>query len=313
MIRYLGARLAQMVPVVLVVSVVIFLLTQMLPGDPTVTIVGENATPEQRAQARIEYGLDAPAPIQYLRWLGRTVQGDFGRSLRSRERVIDMLASRVPVTLQLTALSIFVAVAIGVPAGIAAARWRGTWVDAVASVAALSGMAVPYFWMGVLLILVFAQTLRWLPPSGYVAFGRDPVGNLTYLILPALTIGTAFAALVMRQTRAAMLEILSQDYVRTARAKGLGEAVVVFKHALRNALVPVVTVIGLQIGALLGGAVVTETVFSLPGLGRMVVEGIFARDFPVIQGAVIFIVLCVLLVNLATDLIYTLIDPRVRA
>ncbi len=313
MIRYLGSRLLQMVPVVFVVTLVIFLLTQMLPGDPTVTILGEHSTPEQRAQARVEYGLDAPAPVQYLRWLGRTATGDLGRSLRSRERVIDKLAERVPVTLQLTGLSILVAVAIGMPAGIAAARWRGTWIDTVSSIAALSGMAVPYFWMGVLLIILFAQELRWLPPSGYVAFAKDPVQNLRLMVLPSLTIGLAFAGLIMRQTRGAMLEVLSQDYVRTARAKGLGEFAVMFKHALRNALIPVVTVIGLQIGALLGGAVVTETVFSLPGLGRMVVEGIFTRDFPVIQGAVIFIVLCVLAVNLATDIVYRFVDPRAQA
>jgi peptide/nickel transport system permease protein len=312
MLRYFTRKLAQMLPVAFFVTIIVFALTNMLPGDPTVTILGEQATAEQRAAVRIEYGLDQPAPLRYLGWMGRVAQGDFGRSLRTREPVGEMLSARVPVTLQLTFLSILIAVTIGVPAGILAARFRGTAIDVVASFIAMSSVAVPYFWMGILLIMLFSLKLGWLPASGHARFFDDPAMNLKLMILPSLTIGTAFAALVMRQTRASMLQVLSLDYIRTARAKGLSETTVVLKHALRNALIPVVTVIGLQIGALLGGAVVTETVFALPGLGRMLVDGIFQRDFPVIQGAILFIVIAVFVVNLLTDLIYRVFDPRVK-
>jgi peptide/nickel transport system permease protein len=311
--RYLARKLAQMLPVALIVTIIVFALTNLLPGDPTVTILGEQATAEQRAAVRVEYGLDRPAPLRYVEWLGRAAQGDFGRSLRTREHVSEMLAARVPVTLQLTFIAILIAVAIGVPAGILAARFRGTGIDVVVSFIAMSSVAIPYFWMGVMLILFFSLRLGWLPPSGYVPFFADPVQNLRLMVLPAVTIGTAFAALVMRQTRASMLQVLTQDYIRTARAKGMSEPRVVLKHALRNALIPVSTVVGLQIGALLGGAVVTETVFAMPGLGRMLVDGIFQRDFPVIQGAILFIVVAVFAVNVLTDLLYRLFDPRVKA
>lgn len=310
---YFGKKLAQMLPVAFFVTIIVFALTNLLPGDPTVTILGEQATPEQRAAVRIEYGLDQPAPIRYVTWLARVVQGDFGRSLRTREDVGQMLAARVPVTLELGFLSILIAVAIGMPAGILAARFRGSFIDVIASFLAMSSVAVPYFWMGVLLIMLFSLKLGWLPASGHVRLFDDPAENLRLMIMPALTIGTAFAALVMRQTRASMLQVLSQDYVRTARAKGLNERLVLTRHALRNALIPIVTVIGLQVGALLGGAVVTETVFALPGLGRMLVDGIFQRDFPVIQGAILFIVIAVFLVNLLTDMLYRAFDPRVKA
>ncbi|CAM5193239.1 hypothetical protein ARD30_13095 [Bosea thiooxidans] len=310
---YFGKKLAQMLPVAFFVTIIVFALTNLLPGDPTVTILGEQATPEQRAAVRIEYGLDQPAPIRYVTWLARVAQGDFGRSLRTREDVGQMLAARVPVTLELGFLSILIAVAIGMPAGILAARFRGSFIDVIASFLAMSSVAVPYFWMGVLLIMLFSLKLGWLPASGHVRLFDDPAENLRLMIMPALTIGTAFAALVMRQTRASMLQVLSQDYVRTARAKGLNERLVLTRHALRNALIPIVTVIGLQVGALLGGAVVTETVFALPGLGRMLVDGIFQRDFPVIQGAILFIVIAVFLVNLLTDMLYRAFDPRVKA
>lgn len=313
MLSYLGRKLIQMLPVAFFVTVIVFSLTNLLPGDPTVTILGEQATPEQRAAVRVEYGLDQPAPIRYVNWLARVAQGEFGRSLRTREDVGAMLAARIPVTLQLGFLSILIAVAIGVPAGILAARFRGGLIDVAASLVAMSSVAVPYFWMGVLLIMLFSLKLGWLPPSGHVRFLDDPAQNMKLMVMPALTIGTAFAALVMRQTRASMLQVLSMDYVRTARAKGLSEGLVLIRHALRNALIPIITVIGLQVGALLGGAVVTETVFALPGLGRMLVDGIFQRDFPVIQGAILFIVIAVFLVNLLTDMLYRAFDPRVEA
>lgn len=309
--RFLLSRLSQVAVVVLLVCLTIFVLTNLLPGDPTVTILGEEASAEQRAKARADYGLDLPAPVRFARWLGHAATGDLGRSLRSNEPVVRMLADRIPVTFQLTLMSIAVAILIGLPAGIVAARFRGTPLDVVVSFLAMTSVAIPYFWMGVLLIMLFALKLAWLPPSGYVPFLSDPVGNLKLMLLPSLTIGTAFAALIMRQTRASLLQVLSQDYIRSARAKGLSEPAVLLRHGLRNALIPVVTVIGLQIGALLGGAVVTETVFSLPGLGRMMVDGIFQRDFPVIQGAILFIVLAVIVVNLVTDTLYAWLDPRV--
>ncbi|MGE7471835.1 ABC transporter permease [Bosea sp. NPDC003192] len=313
MLPHLARKLAQMLPVAFFVTIIVFALTNLLPGDPTVTILGEQASPEQRAAVRVEYGLDQPAPVRYVTWLTRVAQGDFGRSLRTREDVGEMLAARIPVTLELGFLSILIAVAIGMPAGILAARFRGSLIDVAASLIAMSSVAVPYFWMGVLLIMLFSLKLGWLPPSGHIRFLDDPGGNLRLMVMPALTIGTAFAALVMRQTRASMLQVLSMDYIRTARAKGLSERLVLIRHALRNALIPIVTVIGLQIGALLGGAVVTETVFALPGLGRMLVDGIFQRDFPVIQGAILFIVIAVFAVNLLTDLLYRAFDPRVKA
>ena len=309
--RFLLSRLSQVAVVVVLVCITIFVLTNLLPGDPTVTILGEEATAEQRAKARADYGLDLPAPVRCAHWIGNAATGDLGRSLRSNEPVVRMLADRIPVTLQLTLMSIVIAILIGLPAGIVAARFRGTLLDVAASIVAMTSVAIPYFWMGVLLIMLFALKLAWLPPSGYVPFLSDPVGNLKLMILPSLTIGTAFAALIMRQTRASLLQVLSQDYIRSARAKGLSEPAVLLRHGLRNALIPVVTVIGLQIGALLGGAVVTETVFSLPGLGRMMVNGIFQRDFPVIQGAILFIVLAVIVVNLVTDALYAWLDPRV--
>lgn len=312
MLRLLARRLAQVVPVLVVMSLAVFSLTDMLPGDPTITVLGENATPEQRAILRAEMGLDRPAPLRYADWMARTLSGDFGRSLRTREPVIEMIAARLPVTVELTVLSMLVATLIGVPAGVVAALRRNTAVDLAVSVLALAGMALPFFWAGILLIRLFSIQLGWLPPSGYVPFWTDPVRNLTLMILPSLTVGGAMAGLIMRQTRSAMLQTLGQDFVRTARAKGVPEREVVLRHALRSALLPVVTVIGLQSGALIGGAVVTETIFSLPGLGTMIVDGIFQRDFAVIQGALLTVVLAVVAVNLMTDLSYGLLDRRVR-
>lgn len=269
MLKYALRRLIQLAPMLLIMSIVIFGLAKMLPGDPTVTVLGEAATLQQREQLREELGFNDPVALQYARWLGRALTGDLGVSLRSRQPVGEMLAARIPVTLELTGLSILLALVIGIPMGVLAARWRGTWIDIAASTVAMSGMAIPFFWLGVLLIMLFSVRLGWLPPSGYVPFTDDPAQNLKLMILPSLTVGTAMAALVTRQTRTAMLQVMSQDYVRTARAKGLPEHLVVIRHGLRDALNPVVTVVGLQTGALLGGAVVTETVFSMPGLGRM--------------------------------------------
>jgi peptide/nickel transport system permease protein len=309
---YVLRRLFHLLPVLLITSSLVFSILLLLPGDPTYALLGEQATPEQREAMREKMGFNQPIPVQYVRWVGNTLSGDFGRSLRTQEPVADMLATRVPVTLQLTIMSICLSVLIGMPAGIVAALGRNTWIDVVASVVAMGGMALPYFWAGILLIMLFSLQLGWLPPSGYVPITADPLQNLKLMILPTLTIGTAMAALVMRQTRTSMLQVLSEDYVRTARAKGAGEPRVVLRHALRNALIPVITVIGLQTGALVSGAVVTETIFSLPGLGRMVVEGIFERDLAPVQAGILVIVVGVLLINLLTDLAYAGLDKRIK-
>jgi peptide/nickel transport system permease protein len=311
MISFLIRRFLQLIPVLLVMSIVVFSTTLMLPGDPAISILGEGATVEERQAVRERLGLDQPIPVQFVNWLGRAATGDLGRSIKTRQPVVEMLADRVPVTLQLALGAMALSLIIGVPLGTIAALYRGRWIDSTVSVVAMSGMAVPYFWIGILLIMFFSITLRWLPPSGYVPIWVDPLTNLKLMIMPTITIGTAQAALVMRQTRAAMLGILSQDFIRTARAKGAGEFRVIAGHALRNAMVPVVTVVGLQLGTLIGGAVVTETVFSLPGLGRMIVDAIFERDFTVVQGAILTVVVGVLLVNILIDILYFLLDRRV--
>lgn len=293
-------------------SIIVFSLTQMLPGDAAFTVLGETATEKQREQWREEMGLNKPIPIQYLRWFSKAITGNLGLSIRTREPVIQMLIVRVPTTAELAGLSMILAIVIGIPAGITAAKFRNTWIDFAVSFFSMFSMAIPFFWLGVLLIMVFAVKFHWLPPSGYVSLLENPIENIRLMIMPAMTIGLSFAGLVMRQTRTAMLQILTEDYVRTARAKGLSELTVTFKHALRNALIPITTVLGLQVGALLGGAVVTETIFSIPGLGRMIVEGIFRRDFPVVQGAIIIIVLFILTVNIIVDLSYSYLDKRVK-
>ena len=305
-------RFLSIVPVAIITSFLVFSMLLLLPGDPSFALLGERSTEAERAQVRIDLGLDQPIPVQYVRWIERMATGDLGRSLRTQEPVAEMLATAIPVTLQLTLLSVLLAILIGVPLGIVAALRRNTWVDFIVSTVAMAGMALPYFWAGILLIRLFALQLGWLPPSGYVPFFQDPVANLRLMILPSLTVGISLIALIMRQTRTSMLEVLSQDYIRTARAKGVSNARLLVKHALQNALIPVVTVIGLQIGALVSGAVVTETVFSLPGLGRMVVAGIFERDIAPVQAAILVIVVGVILVNLLTDLSYALLDRRIK-
>lgn len=311
--HFLVRRAIQLVSVLLVMSIVVFSFTLMLPGDVTVSILGEAATESERAALREVLGLDKPIAVQYLNWLGEVVSGNFGTSLKTGEPILDMLATRLPATLELTLLAVAVSLIVGVPTGIIAALNRNRWPDTLISAVAMSSVAVPYFLFGILLIMLFSVTLRWLPPSGYVPFFADPIGNLRSMVMPTLTLGLAQAALVTRQTRAALIGVMSQDFVRTARAKGAGEARVVLFHALRHTMIAVVTVVSLQMGALIGGAVVTETIFSLPGLGRMIVDGTFERDFPVVQGAVLVVVVGVILVNLLTDLSYLILDRRIKA
>lgn len=312
MARVLLRRLSQLLPVLFIVSVIIFAVTMLLPGDPALSVVGEYASDEQLERARVQYGLDRPLPVQYLRWVERLAHGDLGRSIRSREPVATLIGDRLPVTVELALLSVLVAVAIGVPLGALAATHRNTWVDATASLVAMASLAVPNFWAGILLIMLFTLELGWLPPSGYVPFWTDPAENLRLMIMPALTLGTALAALIMRQTRASVLNVLSEDYVRTAQSKGLTDRRVLFGHVMRNALIPVATITGLQVGKVLSGAVIVETIFSLPGIGELVVSAIFARDYPVVQACVLLIVVLIMAVNVVVDIVYTLLDPRIR-
>jgi peptide/nickel transport system permease protein len=311
-IRYILRRLLHLLPILFIVSFAVFSMLLLLPGDPTIALLGENASQAQREALKHAMGFDQPIPLQYLHWLSSFLSGDFGRSLRTQEPVSEMLVSRIPVTLELTVLSMLLSIAIGIPLGIIAALRRNKLADSIISVVGMAGIALPHFWAGILLIMLLSVALGWLPPSGYVPIWQDPVGNLRLMIMPCLMIGAGLSALILRQTRGSMLQVLSQDYIRTARAKGASPLRVIVEHALRNALIPIVTVIGLQFGGLIGGVVITEMIFSLPGLGRMIVEGIFERDFAPLQAAILVVVVGTLLVNLITDLAYALLDKRVK-
>jgi peptide/nickel transport system permease protein len=308
LLRRAGASLI----VLLVASVLIFLGIRALPGDPAIALAGEDHSAKAIAAVREKYGLDDPLPVQYVDYMSHVLRGDLGTSVRTGLDVRETIVDRLPVTLELAFLSVLFAVALGVSAGVVAAVRRGSVSDYVSTIAALVGLSVPSFWLGLVLILVFAVTLGVLPASGFVPFAADPIDNLRRMIMPAIVLGSALAAVIMRQTRAAMLEALEADYVRTARAKGMSRRSVIAGHALRNSLLTVVTVVGLQIGILISGAVVTEQVFVLPGFGKLTVDSVFARDYPLIQGVVLVSTVGYILVNLAVDLLYGVLDPRIR-
>jgi len=324
--RYILQRLLATIPVLLGVSVVIFLLLRLIPGDPVVIMIGaENATPEEVTRLRHVLGLDRGLPVQYVKFLGRLVTGDLGTSLSSDEPVRQLIRERLPATIELALAAVVVALVIAIPIGVVSAVRKYSLVDTAGTVAAMLGISMPNFWLGVMLIFLFALRLGWLPASGR---GEPVMGGLwtlltsgnpgalvtavVHLVLPAVTLGAALAAVVTRLTRSSMLEVIGQDYIRTARAKGLRGSRVVLHHALRNALIPVVTVIGLDLGALLGGAVITETIFAWPGIGRLAIRSIIQRDFPVVQGVVLMIAVVRICANLAVDVIYAIIDPRIR-
>lgn len=309
---FLLSRVISLVPILLGTSLVAFFLVRLIPGDPAIALLGLEADPRSIAALRTQLALDQPIVFQYLTWLGRILTGDFGRSIQGGREVFPLLLSALGPTALLSLASILISLAIAIPAGIVAATRRNTIADYGASFAALCGLSMPSFWLGVLLILTFSIYIPILPASGYVSPLLDPVGFLRFLVLPALTLGAALAAATMRMTRATMLEVLRADYVRTARAKGVPSRVVVWRHAFRNAQSPIVTLLGIQMGQLLGGVVITETVFSWPGIGKLTVDAIFARDYPVVQGAVLLTATLFVLINLITDVIYTIIDPRVR-
>jgi peptide/nickel transport system permease protein len=311
---YIGRRLLQVIPVVILVSIVSFALIFVLPGDPALAILGDQLARDQSLyqQTRRDLGLDQPLPVQYLTWAGRLSRGDLGTSIRSRQPVAELLGQRLGPTLQLSLMALVFALAVAIPIGVVSALRPSSAADILGTLLAMAAASIPHFWLGLLLILVFALWLRWLPPSGYISPTQDLAGNLRQMLMPTLTLGGGIAALLMRQTRSALLEVLGQDYVTTARSKGLADGLVVRRHALRNALLPVVTVIGLQVGTLIGGALITETIFSVPGIGSLAANSIFTRDFPVLQAVVLLTALAVLLANLVTDLAYAWLDPRIR-
>jgi len=300
-------------PVLLIVTALVFAMVWAFPGDPARAFAGsgEVLDEQQLALIRKEHHFDKPVPVQYALWLQKTLQGDLGRSTQTSRRVSVEIADRAQVTFGLGLLSVLLAVAIAVPAGIVCAVYRGRWADYLASVFSVGAVAIPGFWLGIMFILLFGVQLGWLPVQGYVAFADDPVDWLRHVTLPAIAMGLASSALVMRQTRSAMLEVATQDYVRTARSKGMPNSVVIWIHTLRNALLPVVTVLGMQVGHIFAGAVVIETLFGIPGMGRLMVQAIFERDFPIVQAAVLVMALTVLAANLATDLLCAWLDPRI--
>ena len=309
----LRGRLLQLLPTLLLVSILVFGLQQLMPGDPALVLAGEEgANPAVLAQIRAELWLDRPLPVQYVHWLGGLLHGDLGYSWRIRQPVAALVREKLPVTLQLGVMAFFFALVIGVPAGVLSAVKRGTWWDHAANLIGLGGLSTPNFWLGIMLILLVSVELGWLPPSGYVPLNVDVWQSLATTVMPAFVLGNATAAVLMRHTRSAMLTALDQDYVRTARAKGLGEGRVVIRHALRNALVPVVTLGALELGTLFSGAVLTEQVFSIPGFGKLVVDAVFNRDYPVVQGVVMVTATLYILLNLLADVLYVLVNPRLR-
>jgi peptide/nickel transport system permease protein len=309
----IGARLLQIVPTMLLVSVIVFALQHLLPGDPAVMLAGDSAgDPHVVAQIRDQLLLNRPLWQQYLHWLVGVLHGNLGYSWELSAPVTALLLQKLPVTLQLSAMAFVIALAIGIPLGVISAVRKGTVLDWLATSVGLFGLSVPSFWLGIVLILVVSVDLGWLPPSGYVPLSQDPMQSFRTTIMPAFVLGNAIAAIMMRHTRSAMLTALQQDYVRTARAKGLPERVVVWRHALRNALIPVVTLAGLQLGTLLSGAVLTEQVFDIPGIGKLVVDAVFNRDYPVIQGVVLVTGLLYVLINLVTDILYAVVNPKLR-
>lgn len=308
---YLIRRVGQALVTLFIATIVVFVGVRALPGDAATAMSAETSDPAVLQAIRKDYGLDKPVPIQYIRWLGHAIQGDLGQSPKTGISVAQTLAERLPVTLELTLLALIISLVIGLPIGILAAVRRGSLADYVASTTALVGLSVPHFWLGILFILAFAVGLNWLPASGFVPL-TDPLANLSHMLMPAVVLGIGLAAVVMRQMRSAMLESLGADYVRTARAKGMSERVVVGVHVLRNSLITVVTVVGLQLGALISGAVITEQIFIIPGIGKLTIDSVFSRDYPSLQGVVLITATGYIVANLLVDVAYSLLNPRIR-
>ena len=313
MLNFLPRRLLELLPTLFLVSVLIFGLQQLLPGDPALVMAGEEGDPEVVEQIRRQYRLDQPLPVQYLHWIGNVLQGDLGESMRIKQPVAQLIAEKLPVTLQLGTMAMLFALLIGIPAGIVSAVRQGTAWDTAANVVALAGLSTPNFWLGIMMIFLFSVSLGWLPASGYVSLLEDPLQSLATTLMPAFVLGSGIAAVLMRHMRSSLLQAMAADYVRTARAKGLLERQVVLRHGLRNALTPVITLGALEFGTLLSGAVLTEQVFSIPGLGKLIVDAVFNRDYAVVQGVVLVTATVYILLNLLADVLYVLANPRLRA
>lgn len=311
--EYILRRLVQMVPVLFLISIIAFGLLYILPGDPAIAILGEEAGNRDTYLAlREELGLNRPVYVQYLSWLTRVFQGDLGRSIRTNEAVADVLLRRAPVSLYIGAAGLLIGVALGLSVAVLSALRPGSRLDSIGTFFAMGGIAIPAFFEALLLMYVFAVLLRWLPVSGFVSPFDDPLASLKTIAMPAVVLGTHQAAVIMRQGRSALIEVLEQDYITTARAKGLREKLVIYRHALKNAMIPLATIVGLQVGGLVSGAAITETIFAVPGVGRAAVDAIFFRDYPVLQGAVLMLTGTVLVANLLTDVAYAYLDPRIR-
>jgi peptide/nickel transport system permease protein len=312
LLRLVVMRVLALAPMLLALSIASFALVHVIPGDPALVMMGGEGTTQAVEELRRQLGLDRPLHVRYLEWLGKIVRGDLGESLYNRTRVSEELLWRMPTTLALVALALLFSIGIGVPAGLLSASFRNSWIDHAARLLTLVSLSLPSFWLGLMLIILFSLWLDLLPIVGYEPITRGFWRAIPFLILPSLALGTYLAALLTRLTRSSMLEVLNQDYVRTARAKGLGSRMVLMRHALRNALIPIVTVIGINVGILLGGSAVIETVFVLPGVGQLVVRSLYNRDLPVIQGLILYVAVIYVLVNLLVDVIYTYLDPRLR-
>ena len=310
--RSLITRILSLLPVLFGLCVLSFTLLAMIPGDPVTAMLGLEADPSAAAALRQKFALDQPLPLRFLAWFGHLLTGDLGRSIQTGRPVLNMVATAMIPTMELGFVALLISLLIAIPAGVISASHRNSLADYSVSVFSLAGLSLPSFWLAILLILFLSITIPIFPSSGYVAFTEDPLGALMHIALPALTLGVAMAAATMRMTRAAMLEVMSADYIRTAKAKGLTKRRVIWRHALRNALIPVTTLVGLQIGQLMGGVVVTETVFAWPGIGKLTVDAIFARDFPVVQGAILASAVLFVVINLVTDILYATLDPRLR-
>ncbi len=312
MLAYLGRRVLVAIPTLLLVSIFVFTLQKLLPGDPVLVLAGEERDPEVLKFLREKYRLNDPVIFQYFYWLRGVLTGDMGISLRTNQPVTTLIAQKLPVTIQLGVMSMIFAFVVGIPAGILSAVKKGTWTDYIANIIALSGLSIPNFWLGIMLILLVSVKLGWLPASGYVPFSEDPVRSLQTMIMPAFVLGTALAATLMRHTRSSMLGVLEADYVRTARAKGLPDSTVILKHTFSNAVLPVVTISALLFGELLGGAVLTEQIFTIPGFGKLIVDAVFNRDYAVVQGVVLCTAAAFIFINLIADLLFFLLNPRMR-
>ena len=314
MLRYVAVRLAQLVPVVVLASIGIFLIIHLVPGDPVVTVTGLDASPEQMARVRTELGLDRALPVQYFNWLGRVLAGDLGTSIVSHSPTSTLIVDRMPATIQLTIATMAIALTAGIPLGLLAATRAGSWLDKTVSGYSAISLAVPTFWVGILFILLFGITLEWLPTSSnFIAVWDDPLEALKSTIGPAFTLGFFVSGIIARFVRASMVEVLGLDYIRTGRAKGVSETRLVWVHAFRAASLPTLTVVGIQFGTFMGGALVTESVFNYPGIGRLILSSILQRDFVVVQGAVLAVVVIFALVNLVTDILYGFLNPRIRS